>query len=213
MQPVPLVVAEELFDFNLGIGDIGLGRLDFARSFQFGHDVLVGFQIIRRKIVRDTLVAIDARHTVVQGLLVALRGTIFLEREVHIFERMAVPAFLRVGSFHARPFMRGKFDPLFLKLLLGPDRLRDEMAVKLFRGLHLADQLRPPVFWHVAVRTGGANARAVVLVDAALIFGKDVVAHFVAADAKLFAVRHFKSPVEATPEDDTSEKADDQKKP
>src|SRR5690606_26133030 len=94
--------------------------------------------------------------------------------------------------------------PALAELQLGVDGAED-LAPHLLGGLHLARDLVGPVVRHVAVRAGGAHARAVAVVDGGLEFLVDVVTHLVAADAELLGVGDLQGGVEAAPEHDAGD--------
>src|SRR4030095_11742640 len=111
--------------------------------------------------MRDALVTIDTG--LLSGnekLAVDIRRAPRLFGEVHRYRGMAVAALQGIIGLQPRPFMLGEFEPMILKLLPGVYRAED-LAPDLLRGLHLAGDLVGPVVRDMAVRTTGADARAV----------------------------------------------------
>src|SRR6185436_21010732 len=119
---------------------------------------------------------------------------------------MAVAALQGIICLQPRPFMLGEFEPMILKLLPGVDRAED-LAPDLLRGLHLAGDLVGPVVRDMAVRTTGADARAVREVRGVLQLLEHVVAHFVARGAELFGVGDFERGIESAPEQYATDEA------
>jgi hypothetical protein len=100
----------------------------------------------------------------------------------------------------------GELEPVILKFLPCVDGAED-LAPDLLRRLHLARDLVGPVVRNVAVRTAGADARAVREVRGVLQFLEHVVAHFVARRAEFFGIGDFERGIERAPEHDAANEA------
>src|SRR5690606_21849004 len=84
-----------LFHVGFPLGDADGAAPPLLFVF-FGHAL--------RLVVRDTLVAVDAGHVVLEGHFMLLARALLLGLALHAFEAVAIAAFARIGGFHALPF-------------------------------------------------------------------------------------------------------------
>ncbi|ABV11731.1 hypothetical protein CKO_00576 [Citrobacter koseri ATCC BAA-895] len=160
-----------------------------------------------REFMRNPFVAVDTGLPLFHCLVVHFGGNAFLSGEIHKFEVVAVTALPRIGVFHPSPLALRHCQTVIFKLLRSIDNA-EHLPVQLFTGLDLTDHFRAPLVRNVTVRTGGANAAAVVVVHGFHVFLIDGVAHFVAADTELFGVGLFHPGVETAPENNAANKTD-----
>src|SRR5690606_13630331 len=163
--------------------------------------------------MRDALVTVDARVLVAfERDRMHLHGAQALPRPVHESIGVAIAAFERVVRLQPRPLVLRELEAMREKLLARVDAPED-LAPHLFRRLHLASDLVRPFVRHVTIGTGRAHAGAVAVVDRCPELGERVVAHLVAAHAKLFRVCRFQCGIETAPEQDPADEAAEREEP
>src|SRR5262245_27466671 len=165
-----------------------------------------------RKLVRDSLVAVDAGLAFLHGGLVDRGGPLLLHREIHRREGVAVAALVGIVRLHLLPDVLCQRFALLGEFFRRVDRAH-ELVVELVARLDLADHLRQPFPWNVAIGADRAHARAVPVVNRLRVFLVDRVAHLVAGDAELQSIGPLQRPIEAAPEVDSSEAAGDEQGP
>src|SRR5450631_890133 len=159
----------------------------------------------------DALVAIDAGLALSLRLRMVLLSARTLLAAVHCFERVAIAALARVRLLHHLPHTRGECHAVRFKLGFGVDGAH-QLMIELVARLDLTRHLVYPVLRHMTIRADCPYAGAIGIVHRAQILLIDIVVHLVAADAKRFGIGRFKARIEASPEDDSGDEADDEQR-
>ena len=157
----------------------------------------------------DALMTIDTGQTGLEPFRHDFLGSLCLLVRIHGPRRMAVAAFVRIIFFHCRPDMLGELKSMlfeFFRRADGPQYLVQDLVA----GLDLSPDLIKPFVRNVTVRTGRSNARPVLEVDGFLKLLVRIIPHLMAGNAEPLGIRHLQGPVEAAPEQDAANTADNQ---
>ena len=151
--------------------------------------------------MRDALVTIDTGFASFdlpfESVLSA--GAKLLLIEIHVLELVTVSTLMRIRCFHVSPHALGQVHAPCLEFLARIDGSYCPVRNFMQRRLDLSRHFVKPLFWHVAIGTNSAYARAVGVVDGLLVFLVDVIFHDMAGDTEGFGIGIIKHHVEARP--------------